>query len=226
MAVASEHPLTIGELARQSGLGVETIRFYEREGVIAQPARPSRGYRTYPPDVVARLGFVFEAKRLGFTLKEIRDLLALHDNPRTNAAAVRGRTAAKLAKIEDEIFRFERMRATLRDLLSECPGSGTLDKCSIVSALSAAPGKAAARRRTNTRRSAMKTVQLKIQGMHCEGCAQTVEALLTAEAGVKAATVSYANSGARVLFDPAAIDLAGLLKTVERAGFTVGEDSA
>lgn len=67
----------------------------------------------------------------------------------------------------------------------------------------------------------MKTVDLKIKGMHCEGCAKTVEALLNAEPGVKAATVSYATKGARVLFDPVAIDLPGLVKTVERAGFDV-----
>lgn len=213
--------LTIGGLARRAGLSVETIRFYERNGIIVQPARPAAGYRAYPPDVVARLGFVHEAKQLGFTLKEIGDLLTLRENPKTDAAAVRGRAAAKLAQIEDRISQFQRMRVTLQDLLSACPGRGVLDRCPIVEALSATITQSVGRRPGANRRSAMKTVDLKIKGMHCEGCAKTVEALLKAESGVKAATVSYATKGARVLFDPAAIDLPGLIKTVERAGFDV-----
>ena len=215
--------LTIGELARRAGVGVETIRFYERKGLVAQPVRPAAGFRAYPRDVVARLGFVHEAKQLGFTLKEIRDLLALRDNPQTDAAAVRGRTAAKLAQIEDRINQFQRMRVTLKELLSQCPGSGELSKCSIVEALSASTTQPAERRPHGTRRSPMKTIDLAIQGMHCEGCANTVEALLTAEPGVKAATVSYGSGSARVLFDPASIDLPRLIKAVERAGYRVAE---
>ena len=70
----------------------------------------------------------------------------------------------------------------------------------------------------------MRTVDLTIKGMHCEGCAKTLEALLAAESGIRAATVSYASSGARVLFDPATIDLPHLIKAVERAGFDVVGD--
>lgn len=222
----TQKSLTIGELARRTGLSVETIRFYERNAIIAQPVRPVVGYRAYLPEVVARLGFVHEAKQLGFTLKEIRDLLALRDDPQTDAAAVRGRTAAKLAQIEDKIDQFQRMRVTLQDLLSACPGSGALDRCSIVEALSVSTTQAAGHHSGTNRRSTMKTVDLTIHGMHCEGCAKTVEALLSAESGVKAATVSYATRNARVLFDPASIDLPDLIKTVERAGFDVAGEPA
>ncbi len=223
LGTAQKH-LTIGELALRAGVGVETIRFYERKGLIAQPARPAAGFRAYPQDAVARLGFVHEAKQLGFTLKEIRDLLRLRDNPQTDAAAVRGRAAAKVAQIEDRINQFQRMRATLRHLLSQCPGSGELTECSIVEALSASTTRAVARRPHGTRRSPMKTIDLTIQGMHCGGCASTIEALLTAEPGVKAATVSYGSGSARVLFDPASIDLPRLVKAVERAGYRVAEN--
>lgn len=215
--------LTIGELAQRAGVGVETIRFYERKGLVAQPVRPAAGFRAYPQDVIARLGFVHEAKQLGFTLKEIRDLLRLRDNPRTDAAAVRGRAAAKLAQIEDRINQFQRMRVTLQALLSRCPGSGELNKCSIVEALSASTTQPAERRPHGTRTSPMKTIDLTIQGMHCDGCAKTIEALLTAEPGVKAATVSYGSGSARVMFDPASIDLPRLVKAVERAGYRVAE---
>jgi DNA-binding transcriptional MerR regulator/copper chaperone CopZ len=219
---AQKH-LTIGELAQRAGVGVETIRFYERKGLIAQPVRPADGFRAYSQDVIARLGFVHEAKQLGFTLKEIRDLLRLRDNPRTDAAAVRGRAAAKLAQIEDGINQFQRMRATLRELLSRCLGSGELSKCSIVEALSASATKTAERPARRKKRAPMKTIDLTIHGMHCEGCAQTIEALLTTEPGVKAATVSYGNGSARVLFDPASNDLPRLVKAVERAGYRVTE---
>ena len=221
MVSAAEKPMTIGELARRASLNVETIRFYERNGIIAQPSRPAAGYRAYPPAVVARLGFVHEAKQLGFTLKEIRDLLTLRENPQTDAAAVRARAAAKLAQIEDRISQFQRMRATLQELLFACPGSGALDQCSIVEALSASQGKPVALRIGGKRRTSMRTVDLTIKGMHCEGCAKTVEALLSAESGVKAAAVAFASSGARVLFDPDSIDLPRLIETVERAGFEV-----
>ncbi|MBI3375409.1 MAG: MerR family DNA-binding protein [Betaproteobacteria bacterium] len=215
--------LTIGELAQRAGVGVETIRFYERKGLITQPVRPAAGYRAYPQDVVARLGFVHEAKQLGFTLKEIRNLLTLRDSPQTDAAAVRGRAAAKLAQIEDGINRFQRMRVTLQDLLSRCPGSGELNKCSIVEALSVSAPQPAKRRSRGTRGFPMKTIDLTIQGMHCEGCAKTIEALLATEPGVKSATVSYGSGSARVLFDPASVDLPRLVKAVERAGYRVPE---
>ena len=219
---AQKH-LTIGELAQRAGVGVETVRFYERKGLIAQPARPAAGFRAYPQDVIARLGFVHEAKQLGFTLKEIRDLLRLRDNPRTDAAAVRGRAAAKLAQIEDGIKKFQRMSVTLQDLLSRCPGGGELNQWSIVEALSASTSQPAKRRSRGSGRSPMKTIDLTIQGMHCGGCASTIEALLTAEPGVKAATVSYSSGSARVLFDPASIDFPRLVKAVERAGYRVAE---
>ena len=217
--------LTIGKLAAAAGVGVETVRFYERKGLIQRPARPAGGFRVYSSDAIARLAFVREVQEVGFTLKEIRDLLMLRANPAADCAAVRGRAAAKLAQLESGIAKFERMCANLRELLSECPGRGQLDKCSIVEALSA-PAKRShpARHRTRSaRRSEMKTAELTIQGMHCDGCAKTIEALLAAEPGVKAATASYASGSARVLYDPAAADLARLIHAVERAGYRVPE---
>ena len=217
--------MTIGKLAAAAGVGVETVRFYERKGLLQRPARPAGGFRVYPNDAVARLAFVREAQEVGFTLKEIRDLLMLRANPAADCAAVRGRAAAKLAQLESGIARFERMCAKLRELLSECPGRGELDKCSIVEALSAPAKRShpARRRNRSARRSAMKTAELTIQGMHCDGCAKTIEALLGAEPGVKAATASYASGSARVLYDPAAADLARLVHAVERAGYRVPE---
>jgi DNA-binding transcriptional MerR regulator len=219
------HGLTIGKLAAAAGIGVETVRFYARKGLIRRPARPATGFRRYSPDAVSQLSFVREAQAVGFTLKEIRDLLALRANPAADCAAVRARAAAKLAQLESRIAQFGRMRATLRELLSGCPGRGELDQCSIVEALSARAKRSrpAGRDDRSATSPEMKTAELTIQGMHCDGCAKTIEVLLAAEPGVKAATASYANGSARVLYDPAAADLARLIRAVERAGYQVPE---
>jgi Hg(II)-responsive transcriptional regulator len=214
---SAQQRFTIGELARVAGVGVETVRFYERRGLIERPARPAGGFRAYPRATVSRLAFVREAQELGFTLREVRDLLALKENPGTDCAAIRGRAAAKLGQIEARMAHCARVRATLLDLLARCPGRGELGKCSIVNALSSPPGDS--RMDRGKRRSAMKTGELTIQGMHCDGCAKTVEALLLAEPGVKGATVSYAGGNAKVIFDPVKIDLETLAKAVERAGY-------
>src|SRR5207244_7019414 len=92
-------PLTIGQVARRAGGGVETVRFYEREGLLERPARRGSGYREYGEDVVARLRFVRRAKELGFTLKEVAELLALRADPDTTCAEVRGQARAKLADV-------------------------------------------------------------------------------------------------------------------------------
>lgn len=211
--------LTIGELARASGLGVETVRFYERRGLIERPARPVRGFRAYPRAVIERLAFVRQAQALGFTLKEVRDLLALQATPDTDCAAVRGRAAAKLGQLDTRIARLQNMRAALHRPLARCPGRGALQDCPILEMLSA-PGPAP-RPASGTRKAVMKTGEFTIEGMHCEGCARTVESLLSAEPGVKTATASFARGNAKVVFDPARIDLAALAKAVERAGYRV-----
>lgn len=229
MPNANQKPFTIGELAQQAGVGVETIRFYERKGLIEQPEKPLGGFRLYSSDAVARLAFIHEAQQLGFTLKEIRDLLTLREIPGTDVAAVRGRAAAKLAQLEDRIIQFQRMRVTLQDLLSACPGTGYLNECPIVDALSTPLSTAAPnsnkRRATIGKKSPVKTINLSIEGMHCDGCAKTVESLLSSEAGIKAATASYNTRSARVLFDPDAIDADQIMKVVARAGYRVQETS-
>lgn len=212
--------LSIGELAQAAGIGVETVRFYERRGLLERPARPARGFRAYPRAALARIAFVREAQALGFTLTEVRALLALNDAPGTDCAAVRGRAAAKLGQLDTRMARLARMRSALHRLLARCPGRGSLADCPIVAALSA-PQRAALAPKRGARRSPMKTAELIIEGMHCDGCAKTVESLLSAEPGVKAASASFASGSAKVVFDPAAIDPAALARAVERAGYRV-----
>lgn len=127
--------LTIGRLANASGVGVETIRFYEREGLLAEPARSAGGYRQYPPATVDRLGFIRRAKRLGFSLGEIRELLALSEG-HGDRQAVHAVASAKLAEIGDRIRELQRMGDVLTDLTRQCTGHGPIEGCPIIEALS------------------------------------------------------------------------------------------
>ena len=222
MAAKTAGPkLTIGELASRAGIGVETVRYYEKEGLLEQPRRPAGSFRTYDQRAIDRLAFVHHAKQLGFTLREIRDLIALKSNPASDAAAVRGRAVGKLTQIERKLMQLERMRSTLRELLAGCPGSGDLAACPIVQALTATVTSQSSPRRASTKGPDMKTVELTIHGMHCEGCAKTIESVLKGEPGVKAATISHATGSARVMFDPVAIDVTAVVRAIERAGFKV-----
>ncbi|MEX1027022.1 MAG: heavy metal-responsive transcriptional regulator, partial [Candidatus Paceibacterota bacterium] len=117
-------PLTIGQVARQAGIGVETVRFYEREGLIEEPDRRASGYRQFEEVVVDRLRFIREAKELGFTLKEIKELLSLKLDPRSSCADVRQRAEAKIDDIEEKIRMLQRMKRALGKLTKACSGNG------------------------------------------------------------------------------------------------------
>src|SRR5712691_8722675 len=106
-------PLTIGQVARGAGVGVETVRFYERQGLLQEPARKESGYRQFTEDVVARLQFIKRAKELGFTLKEIKELLALRVDPETTCAEVRERARIKIADVETKILELQRIKKAL-----------------------------------------------------------------------------------------------------------------
>lgn len=127
--------LTIGQVARSAGVGVETVRFYEREGLIAEPPRRPSGYRQYPPDVVRRIRFIKRAKDLGFTLAEIGELLSLRIAPETTCADVRDRAVVKIADIDGKLLALQRMKEALVRLTKACTGSGPTTECPILEAL-------------------------------------------------------------------------------------------
>jgi len=128
--------LTIGQLAKRAGVGVETIRFYEREGLIAEPRRrPSSRYRQYRPDAVQRLLFIRQAKELGFTLREIQELLELSVDPDTTCGDVRTRAEQKISDIESRILRLQQMKGALERLTRQCAGQGPTAECPILEEL-------------------------------------------------------------------------------------------
>lgn len=137
MPLSSPRPenVTIGVLARLTDVGVETLRFYEREGLLAQPHRPSRGYRHYPPEAVAQVRFIRRAKALGFTLEEIRELLALRAQPGVACGAVREQALAKVADIDRKLQELGQLREAVAALAQACRGDMPMRQCSILEAL-------------------------------------------------------------------------------------------
>lgn len=128
--------LTIGKLAKKADLGVETLRYYERRGLIEPRSRTESGYRLYGNDAHSRLRFIRRAQALGFSLDEVGELLSLSDRPEKSAAEVKRLTQAKIADIEARINDLERMRSALSDLEDQCPGhAGTTAQCPILAAL-------------------------------------------------------------------------------------------
>ncbi len=128
--------MKIGELAKRADVPTDTVRFYEREGVMPPPMRRESGYRDYSEVDVKRLQFVRRAKRLGFTLSEVQDLLGLSEDRTDDMAMLSHHASAKLQDIDSRIEELQRVRSALQTLVNECPGSGQLDACPILAALS------------------------------------------------------------------------------------------
>ncbi len=132
-------PLTIGQVAFRSGVGIETVRFYEREGLLAKPERTVSGYRQFDEEVIIRLRFIQRAKELGFTLSEIKELLSLRVDPDTSCEDVRARAEIKIADIEGKIKTLQRMKKALMQLTHECCEKGGGFTCPFLDALDGHP---------------------------------------------------------------------------------------
>lgn len=127
--------MQIGQLAKRAGVAIDTVRYYERNGILPLPARQLSGYRRYGDEDVARLRFVCRAKALGFTLVEIRELLALSGRRTDDMAGLKSTAIDKLADVERRIDELNRIRRALHTLIESCPGHGPLDHCPILAAL-------------------------------------------------------------------------------------------
>ncbi|PZO61322.1 MAG: heavy metal-responsive transcriptional regulator [Pseudoxanthomonas suwonensis] len=127
--------MQIGQLAKRTHVPIDTIRYYESHGILPAPARRNSGYRSYGDADVARLHFVRRAKALGFTLREISELLQLSGRSGEDMAGVRGSAAARLADVERKLDELTRIRDGLRQLVTACPGHGGVENCPILGAL-------------------------------------------------------------------------------------------
>lgn len=133
---AQTHSLTIGAVAKRVGVAIDTIRYYEREGLLPEPQRRASGYRSYDDSTITQLRFIRRAKDLGFTLEEIRELLALSADRARGVKAVKQRAQQRLAAIEQRIAELQRVRDGLAQLVESCPGHGRPEDCPILRALS------------------------------------------------------------------------------------------
>jgi MerR family mercuric resistance operon transcriptional regulator len=122
--------LTIGTLAKRGGVNVETIRYYQRRGLLREPSKPTEGFRRYPLESVKRVRFIKRAQRLGFTLEEILGLLALDE--RRACLETRGIAAHKLELIERKIADLSKMRKSLARLVRSCDASAAGAPCPII----------------------------------------------------------------------------------------------
>ncbi len=135
MSVAGKEALTIGQVAARTGLSADTLRYYERLGLIGPVARTPSGRRRYGARDLSRLRFIRRAQQMGFSLAEIGQLLQMRDDPQHARPQVRRLTAAKLAEVEARLTELTTLRDELRLLLNLCRGS--VDGCPIIDGIDA-----------------------------------------------------------------------------------------
>ena len=164
-------------------------------------------------------------RRSAFRCGEIAELLSLRADPDADCADVRGRAIEKRDEVQAKLAQLSRMRNALDELIASCPGGGDVKACTILDTMQREPGAAdtvSAKPTANSKRGTqeMKTTVLAIDGMHCDGCARTIEALLGRVPGVRKAAASYDERQARVLHDQNEAKAADLTAAVAKGGFT------
>ena len=127
--------LTRGTLAKQAGVNGETLRYYEREGLLPEPKRSESGYRLYREDDVKRVRFIKRAQELGFNLREIKELLALTAEDDNSVQDVKKLSQQKIHEIQEKIDSLEAMKKTLTKLVRACSGKGKVEHCPIIQSL-------------------------------------------------------------------------------------------
>lgn len=125
--------MTIGRLAKVLGVNVETIRYYQRRGLIEEPQRPTTGYRKYTAHTIARMHFIRRAQQLGFSLADVERLIKLEDG--SNCREVRLIAEDKYSALERQIAELERMRRTLQTLIDACKSNRSRKACPIITLL-------------------------------------------------------------------------------------------
>lgn len=124
--------LKIGQVAKQSDISVETVRYYEKRGLLPTPQRLDSGYRVYPETVLQRLHFIHRCKDLGFSLQEIRELLNLQTEPETSSALVKEQVEHKIGLVKLKIAELKKIEHSLEQLSDLCCGDGPISDCPII----------------------------------------------------------------------------------------------
>jgi MerR family transcriptional regulator, copper efflux regulator len=127
--------VTIGRLARTVGVNIQTLRYYERRNLLAPTARKPSGYRVYGDEAISRLRFIKNAQGLGFTLREIAELLNLRVSSKSQCGSVLRKAQAKLAQVEAKVQDLQALARTLRSLMRSCRVGQPTDRCPILKSL-------------------------------------------------------------------------------------------
>jgi len=127
--------LSIGELAKQANVNIETIRYYERRGLISEPPRNKSGHRQFSQETVKRTDFIKRCQTLGFSLKEIEEILELRISPESTCAEMKSRVAEKLTDVDRKIHELTQIRDALSRLMKKCTGKGPSGSCPILEEL-------------------------------------------------------------------------------------------
>ncbi|TDI71341.1 MAG: heavy metal-responsive transcriptional regulator [Bacteroidetes bacterium] len=127
--------MTIGQVAKRTGVNIQTVRFYERKGLVLPEKRTDSGYRIYSHEAVRRIRFVRHAQEMGFSLREIEDLLSLRIDPGMTCADVKIRAETKRTEVEQKIDKLSHMQRALEMLVARCDGDGPVSECPIIEAL-------------------------------------------------------------------------------------------
>ena len=127
--------LKIGEVAERARVNLQTIRYYEREKLLPEPPRLAAGYRMYPEQTVRRVRFIKRAQQIGFTLSEIRDLLAIRIGGDRTSSEVRVLAQAKIIDIEEKMQTLQRMKEALGRITERCSGCGPASECPILESI-------------------------------------------------------------------------------------------
>jgi MerR family transcriptional regulator, copper efflux regulator len=135
MAANKTGALKIGYVAKVCGIGIETIRFYERSGLIAEPPRRESGYREYPYETITRLRFIKRAKELGFSLKEINELLSMRERGEAKCKDIKRQAELKLSDIDLRIKDLQKMKKAILNLKGRCSDGASLKECPILHSL-------------------------------------------------------------------------------------------
>jgi MerR family mercuric resistance operon transcriptional regulator len=127
--------LTISQVAKRAGINLQTVRYYERQGILALTSRTEAGYRIFSSESVRRIRFIKRVQELGFSLKEIKDLLSLRIDAHTTQTDIRNRTKTKIADVEQKILHLQAIHASLLRMAEDCSGCGSLKDCPILESL-------------------------------------------------------------------------------------------
>ena len=127
--------LRTGEVAARAGVNIQTLRYYERRGLIPEPERRASGYREYPPDAVRVIRFIKRSQELGFTLSEVEELLRIRGDQTASCAEVRASAKAKIDDIELKVQSLRAMKRALGILVNSCTSDGSARECPILEAL-------------------------------------------------------------------------------------------